>query len=76
MRGSCGGQSSNGESQHYKDDINPFHIPSDYTWVDANEKKQRLKAKKAKSKKNRKHMGGKGGNRDRGGNQMIEDLED
>lgn len=74
MRGSRGGQSSDGESHRYKDDIDPFHIPSDYTWVDANEKKRRLKAKKAKSKKHRKHVGAKGGGD--GGHQMSEDLED
>lgn len=54
MRGSRGGQSSDSESRCYKDEIDPFHIPSDYSWVDANEKKRRLKAKKAKGKKNRK----------------------
>lgn len=75
MRGSRGGQSSDGESHRYKDDIDPFHIPSDYTWVDANEKKRRLKAKKAKSKKHRKQVGGKGGGGD-GGHQTTEDLED
>ncbi|KAL8171098.1 hypothetical protein V2J09_022902 [Rumex salicifolius] len=53
MRGGKGGpQSSDGESQHFcKDDVDPFHIPSDYTWVDANEKKRRMKAKRAKGKK-------------------------
>lgn len=54
MRGSRGGQSSDSESHRYKEDVDPFHIPSDYSWVDANEKKRRMKAKKAKSKKNRK----------------------
>ncbi|KAL2942716.1 Ankyrin repeat domain-containing protein 13B [Bienertia sinuspersici] len=55
MKGSRNGQSSDGENQshRYRDDIDPFSIPSDYTWVDANEKKRRLKARKAKSKKNR-----------------------
>jgi len=55
MRGSRGGQSSDGESQshRYRDDPDPFSIPSDYTWVDANEKKRRMKARKAKSKKTR-----------------------
>ena len=33
------------------EDIDPFVIPSDYTWIDMKEKKKRLKAKKAKSKK-------------------------
>lgn len=56
MRGNREGQSSDHESQshRYRDDIDPFTIPSDYTWVDANEKKRRGKAKRAKSKKTRK----------------------
>ncbi|XP_074320662.1 uncharacterized protein LOC141657361 [Silene latifolia] len=55
MKGSRGGLSSDCENQshRYRDDMDPFSIPSDYTWVDANEKKRRMKAKKAKSKKNR-----------------------
>lgn len=52
MRGSRGGQSSDGsEGRSWKDEIDPFHIPTDYTWVDANEKKRRTKAKKVKSKR-------------------------
>ncbi|XP_072996000.1 uncharacterized protein [Typha latifolia] len=31
-------------------DTDPFHIPSDYTWVDGDEKKREMKAKKAKNK--------------------------
>ncbi|KAF5206106.1 Ankyrin repeat domain-containing protein 13c [Thalictrum thalictroides] len=55
MKGSRGGNpSSDGEGRCYKEEVDPFHIPSDYTWVDANEKKRRMKAKKAKNKKNRK----------------------
>ncbi|KAJ0078593.1 hypothetical protein Patl1_23153 [Pistacia atlantica] len=54
MRGSRGGQSSDSDSHRYKDDIDPFLVPSDYTWVDANEKKRRMKAKKAKNKKHKK----------------------
>ncbi|KAK6915333.1 Ankyrin repeat domain-containing protein 13 [Dillenia turbinata] len=54
MRGSLGGQSSDSEGRSPIHEIDPFHIPSDYTWVDANEKKRRLKAKKAKNKKHRK----------------------
>lgn len=63
MRGSRGGQSSDSDSHHYRDEVDPFHIPSDYTWVDANEKKRRVKAKKAKNKKHRKptsHRSGDG----------------
>lgn len=50
-------QSSDSEGRSIKDEVDPFHIPSDYTWVDANEKKRRMKAKKAKNKKNRKQVG-------------------
>lgn len=60
MRGSRGGQSSDGDSHRYKDEIDPFLIPSDYTWIDANEKKRRMKAKKAKSKKHRKQTAPRG----------------
>lgn len=35
-------------------DLEPFHIPSDYTWVGMNEKKRRMKMKKSKNKKDRK----------------------
>lgn len=55
MRGSRGGQSSDSEGRSFRDEVDPFSIPSDYAWVDANEKKRRLKAKKAKSKKHKKH---------------------
>ncbi|KAI5659931.1 hypothetical protein M9H77_28724 [Catharanthus roseus] len=55
MRGSRGGQSSDSESRSFREEIDPFHIPPDYAWVDANEKKRRLKAKKAKNKKHKKH---------------------
>lgn len=60
MRGSRGAQSSDGESHRFKDEIDPFHIPSDYSWVDANEKKRRMKAKKARTKKHRKPVVAKG----------------
>ncbi|GMH07827.1 hypothetical protein Nepgr_009667 [Nepenthes gracilis] len=62
MRGSRVLQPSNsGEIHHYRDDVDPFHIPSDYTWVDSNEKKRRMKAKRAKSKKDRRHPAVKNG---------------
>lgn len=52
MRGSRGGQSSDSsDGRSWKDEIDPFHIPSDYTWIDANEKKRRMKAKRGKSKR-------------------------
>ncbi|ESR55886.1 ANK REP REGION domain-containing protein [Citrus sinensis] len=59
MRGSRGGQSSDSDSHRYKDEIDPFLIPADYTWVDANEKKRRMKAKKAKNKKHKKQAAAK-----------------
>ncbi|KAI9185431.1 hypothetical protein LWI28_007208 [Acer negundo] len=73
MRGSRGGQSSDGDSHRYKDEVDPFLIPSDYTWVDANEKKRRMKAKKAKSKKHRKPTPARGGE---AGHQLSEDAEE
>lgn len=73
MRGSHGGQSSDSEGRSFRDETDPFHIPPDYAWVDANEKKRRMKAKKAKSKKNRKQTAGKSGDRVR---QVSEDLEE
>ena len=73
MRGSRGGQSSDGDSHRYRDEIDPFNVPSDYKWVDANEKKRRMKAKKAKNKKHRKPAAAKGGD---GVHQVSEDVED
>lgn len=52
VRSGRSGQSSDeSETKNWKDEIDPFSIPSDYTWVDTNEKKRRMKAKKAKSKR-------------------------
>ncbi|XP_010485822.1 PREDICTED: ankyrin repeat domain-containing protein 13C-B-like isoform X2 [Camelina sativa] len=45
------GKSGDNDSNRYKDEVDPFSIPSDYTWVDSAEKKRRMKAKKAKSKR-------------------------
>ncbi|XP_022719038.1 uncharacterized protein LOC111277116 [Durio zibethinus] len=73
MRGSRGGQSNDSDSHRYKDEVDPFHIPSDYTWVDANEKKRRMKAKKAKSKKHKRQAAAKGGD---GGQQINEEVEE
>ncbi|GAA0148860.1 scaffold/adaptor protein [Lithospermum erythrorhizon] len=53
VRGSRDAQSSDGKSRNFQDEIDPFHIPSDYAWVDANEKKRRLKSKRAKNRKHR-----------------------
>lgn len=47
------GKSSDNDSNRYKDEVDPFLIPSDYTWVDSAEKKRRMKAKKAKSRRKR-----------------------
>lgn len=49
--GRSGPSSDESETKNWKDEIDPFSIPSDYTWVDTNEKKRRMKAKKAKSKR-------------------------
>ncbi|XVF42309.1 hypothetical protein PTKIN_Ptkin01aG0350600 [Pterospermum kingtungense] len=73
MKGTRGGQSSDSDSHRYKDEVDPFHIPSDYTWVDANEKKRRMRAKKAKSKKHRRPAAAKAGD---GGQQANEDVEE
>ncbi|KAL8551963.1 hypothetical protein ACS0TY_000857 [Phlomoides rotata] len=69
MRGSRGGQSSDSEGRSFRDEVDPFTIPSDYAWVDANEKKRRMKAKKAKSKKQRKQ----GTNRNPDGSRRFTD---
>uniref|UniRef100_A0A1J3JP72 Ankyrin repeat domain-containing protein 13B n=1 Tax=Noccaea caerulescens TaxID=107243 RepID=A0A1J3JP72_NOCCA len=45
------GKSSDNDSNRYKEEVDPFLIPSDYTWVDSAEKKRRMKAKKAKSRR-------------------------
>ncbi|GLT68060.1 hypothetical protein SLA2020_403220 [Shorea laevis] len=73
MRGSRGGQSSDSDSHRYKDEVDAFHIPSDYTWVDANEKKRRLKAKKAKSKKHRRQTAAKAGDSGPPANEEVEE---
>ncbi|XP_031108262.1 uncharacterized protein LOC116012749 [Ipomoea triloba] len=73
MRGSRGAQSSDSESRSFREEIDPFHIPSDYSWVDANEKKRRMKAKKAKSKKHKKQSAAR---HPEGGRQVSEDTEE
>lgn len=40
---------------HLRDDLDPFYIPSNYTWVDMNEKKRRMKARKSKNRKGKAH---------------------
>ncbi|OIW21622.1 hypothetical protein TanjilG_06772 [Lupinus angustifolius] len=73
MKGTRGGQSSDSDSHRYKDEVDPFNIPSDYKWVDANEKKRRMKAKKARSKKHKKQMSGKSGD---GLHQVTEEVDE
>jgi hypothetical protein len=52
VKGARGGQySDSSDGRNWKDEVDPFHIPSDYIWVDAAEKKRRMKAKKAKSRR-------------------------
>lgn len=53
VRGARGGASAaaSAEDQGCRDEVDPFLIPRSYTWVDANEKKRRMKAKKSKSKR-------------------------
>lgn len=73
MKGNRGGQSSDSDSHRYKDEVDPFNIPADYKWVDANEKKRRMKAKKARSKKLKKQTAAKSGD---GVHQVTEEVEE
>ncbi|XP_055829420.1 uncharacterized protein LOC129898775 [Solanum dulcamara] len=73
MRGSHGGQSSDSESRSFHEEIDPFHIPFDYAWVDANEKKRRMKAKKAKNRKHKKHVANRNSDT---GRQATDDVEE
>ncbi|KAI4372549.1 hypothetical protein MLD38_010765 [Melastoma candidum] len=71
LRGNHGSQSNHGDSQRFKDDADPFLIPLDYTWVDADEKKRRMKARRAKSRKPKKQTAGA-----RGSNGVHQGSED
>ena len=73
MKGTRGTQPVDSDSHRYKDEVDPFNIPSDYKWVDANERKRRMKAKRAKTKKHKKHPVAKGGD---GVHQGSEDVEE
>ncbi|KAH7288998.1 hypothetical protein KP509_31G052900, partial [Ceratopteris richardii] len=42
--------STSSVQQDYVEDMDPFVIPSDYTWIDMKEKKRRLKARKSKTR--------------------------
>ncbi|KAL8210566.1 hypothetical protein R6Q57_005003 [Mikania cordata] len=72
MKGNRGDQSSDSEGRSFRDETDPFNIPADYTWVDANEKKRRLKAKKAKIRKHKKKSADRSS--ENGGRQLSEDL--
>ncbi|KAM7251110.1 hypothetical protein ACFE04_022993 [Oxalis oulophora] len=74
MKGSRGGQSSDGDSHRYKDEVDPFLIPADYTWIDASEKKRRMRTKRAKTKRHRKHAAARSG--DGGQTTVNETVED
>ncbi|MFS7960038.1 hypothetical protein Hanom_Chr08g00698251 [Helianthus anomalus] len=73
MKGSRRGQSSDNEVCGFRDETDPFNIPSDYTWADANEKKRRIKVKNAEIKKHKKQSAAR--NAENGGHKLIEDLE-
>nr|XP_043632763.1 ankyrin repeat domain-containing protein 13C [Erigeron canadensis] len=77
MKGNRGDQSSDNEGRSFRDEMDPFNIPSDYTWVDANEKKRRMKAKKAKIRKHKKQSAASTAARssENGVRQSSEDLE-
>ncbi|KAI7726340.1 hypothetical protein M8C21_007996 [Ambrosia artemisiifolia] len=76
MKGNRGDQSSDSEGRSFRDETDPFNIPADYTWVDANEKKRRLKAKKAKIRKHKKKSAEKSTENGARQRQSSEDLED
>jgi hypothetical protein len=44
----------NGLEEQLDEEADPFLIPSDYLWVDMEEKKKRMREKKGKSKKEKK----------------------
>lgn len=76
MKGNRGDQSSDNEGRSFRDEMDPFNIPADYTWVDANEKKRRMKAKKAKIKKHKKQSAAAAArSTENGARQLSEDLE-
>ncbi|KAI3793596.1 hypothetical protein L1987_36216 [Smallanthus sonchifolius] len=77
MKGNRGDQSSDSEGRSFRDETDPFNIPADYTWVDANEKKRRMKAKKAKIRKHKKKSAAAAADKsnENGARQVSEDLE-
>ncbi|PHU17480.1 hypothetical protein BC332_13175 [Capsicum chinense] len=75
MRESHGGQSSDSERNSFREEIDPFNIPFDYAWVDANEKKCRIKAKKAKSKKHKKQNTTRNSDTERQATDNVEEYQ-
>ncbi|XP_059317619.1 uncharacterized protein LOC132068149 [Lycium ferocissimum] len=73
MKGNRDELSNDSKLQSFRDEIDPFRIPSDYSWVDANEKKRRMKAKKARSKKHKKHSAARN---PENGQHTSEDVEE
>ncbi|KAH0673477.1 hypothetical protein KY284_024564 [Solanum tuberosum] len=73
MKGNRDELSSDSRNHSFQDEIDPFRIPSDYAWVDANEKKRRMKAKKARNKKHKKHSAARN---PENGQQTSEDVEE
>ncbi|XP_060212593.1 uncharacterized protein LOC132640147 [Lycium barbarum] len=73
MKGNRDELSNDSKLQSFRDEIDPFRIPSDYSWVDANEKKRRMKAKKARSKKLKKHSAARN---PENGQHTSEDVEE
>ncbi|KAE9611990.1 putative ankyrin repeat domain-containing protein [Lupinus albus] len=73
MKGSRGTLSSDSDSHRFKDEVDPFSIPSDYKWVDTNERKHRMKAKRAKSRKHKKQTATKRGDGVLQGSEFVEE---
>ncbi|OIW13799.1 hypothetical protein TanjilG_31688 [Lupinus angustifolius] len=73
MKGSRGTLSSDSDSHRFKDEVDPFSIPLDYKWVDANERKRRMKAKRAKSRKHKKQTATKRGDGVLQGSEFVEE---
>lgn len=73
MKGNRDELSSDSKTRSFQDEIDPFRIPSDYAWVDANEKKRRMKAKKARNKKHKRHTATRN---PENGQQTSEDVEE
>ncbi|XP_051137895.1 uncharacterized protein LOC127256105 [Andrographis paniculata] len=62
------GSSSDGESH----EVDPFHIPSDYLWVDANERRRRMETKKANAEKNQRERARKNSD---GAQRYVKEVE-